>query len=59
MIIIKLKNILIMDSELKDIIYELTSEVRKLRDEVKELKETTKEVSSKLYITNEHLSTLN
>lgn len=46
-----------MDSDLKDVITELTTEVRKLREEVKELKETTKEVSSKLYLTNEYLST--
>lgn len=47
-----------MDAELKDIINELTSEVKKLMNEVKELKETTKEVSSKLYLTNEYLSNL-
>jgi uncharacterized phage infection (PIP) family protein YhgE len=48
-----------MDSELKDAITKLTSELKKLSDEVKELKETNKEISSKLYLTNEYLSTLN
>jgi len=47
-----------MYSELKDVIIELTSEINKLREEIKELRKANVEINSKLYLTNEYLSTL-